>query len=1155
VLQFTKLRLSGFKSFVDATELWIEPGLTGIVGPNGCGKSNLVEALRWVMGETSARQMRGGEMDDVIFGGTARRPARNIAETVLEADNTARVALAAFNGAERLEINRRIERGRGSTYRINGREVRARDVHLLFADAASGARSTALVSQGHIGEVIAAKPVQRRALVEEAAGITGLHARRHEAELRLRGAETNLERLDDVLLTLEAQHHALKKQARQASRYRNLSEAIRKAEAAVYTVRWRLASTAVAKAEEELRQAESVVGEFTAQAAKGAAHQAETAAVLPDLRRAEAEAASELQRLVLARETLDAEERRADADREAGRVRLEQLAADLERERTLAADAEASVERLTAERARIVDAQAGEPEAEAAAATAVAEAATVLDAADAEAAALTADLGALDARRAALASAATDLDARRERLDARRVEAERQRAALEAAESIPLAEAEAAADAATATLDQKHTQAEAAEAEATRTTDTAGRCTEAAQAAAAHHTRLEAETRTLASLVNAEDGGEWPAALDTVSVEPALETALAAALGDDLSAPVDAPAPAHWRTLPAFESDAGGGPLPDGVRPLIDHVDAPAALGRRLASIGIVGAEADGHRLQPALRPGQCLVDAEGGLWRWDGYTASSQAPTSAVTRLEAHNRLDMLLVDLAEAARTAQQTAEAAEAARRDAEAATEAHRVARRERDAATTALATARDAAADARQRMAARDSRFAALAETEAAIGAEREEVRGRAAQAATDLAALPDAADLRRRQEDARVRLTELRTEHTRRLAVLDGIRRDADARTRRLADIDAEAASWDSRRAGAQRQVAALLERQTALSADVQRLAVLPTELASRRRDLLSALEAAEARRNDAADRLAVAEAALAEADREARAAEAALVDAREQRVRADAALDQARMSRREVSQRILERLQTTPDQAAVAAGMDDDADLPEMATVEARLQKLQREREIMGPVNLRAEQEAQELAEQVAGMETERRDLVEAIAKLRRGIAELNREGRARLLASFGDVDRHFQELFVRLFGGGRAHLALTDAEDPLDAGVEIMASPPGKRLQALSLLSGGEQTLTALALMFAVFLTNPAPLCVLDEVDAALDDANVDRVCNLLDDMAASGRTRFVVITHHRMTMARMHRLYGVTMTERGISQLVSVDLREAEALRESA
>ena len=352
-MQFSKLRLTGFKSFVDPTELDIQPGVTGVVGPNGCGKSNLVEALKWVMGETSAKQMRGSEMDDVIFSGTRNRPARNIAEVGLALDNSDRAAPSQFNETDELDVTRKIEREKGSTYRVNTKEVRARDVHLLFADAASGARSTALVSQGQIGEVVSAKPAQRRKLLEEAAGISGLHSRRHEAELRLRGAETNLERLDDIMVTLEAQMLSLRKQVRQATRYRNLNDHIRKAEAILFLIRWTVVSLEMDQSGELLSEAEAAVTVTTSLTSAASVDQAEAASYLPELREKEAEAAAALQRLTLAKESLEGEEARLAAAQEECETRLEQVGQDIERERNLAADANAAMRSLAEENERI----------------------------------------------------------------------------------------------------------------------------------------------------------------------------------------------------------------------------------------------------------------------------------------------------------------------------------------------------------------------------------------------------------------------------------------------------------------------------------------------------------------------------------------------------------------------------------------------------------------------------------------------------------------------------------------------------------------------------------------------------------------------------------------------------------------------------------
>jgi len=445
-MQFLKLRLSGFKSFVDPIELPIEPGLSGIVGPNGCGKSNLVEAIQWVMGESAPKEMRGAEMDDVIFGGTADRPARNIAEASVLLDNSARKAPAALNDADELEVTRRIERGSGSAYRVNGREVRARDVQILFADAATGARSTALVRQGQIGALISAKPHQRRALLEEAAGITGLHSRRHEAELRLRAADTNLARLDDILVTLEDQLQGLRRQTRRAARYRNISDHVRRAEAIQLHLKWGAASAAWEAAKAALGEAEKTVAELTRQAAAAATAQADAAVAMPDLRQAEAEAAAGLNRLALARDGLDAEETRIQEVRRDCETRLSQIAADIEREQALAGDAAAALERLDGERSALLAAEGDDEKARKAAAKRLEAEAAEVQAQEAELTRLTEQTAAAAARQAGLKAQLAELERRRTRIKQRLEEVAAERDALEAdaGDEAALAEAETA---------------------------------------------------------------------------------------------------------------------------------------------------------------------------------------------------------------------------------------------------------------------------------------------------------------------------------------------------------------------------------------------------------------------------------------------------------------------------------------------------------------------------------------------------------------------------------------------------------------------------------------------------------------------------------------------------------------------------------------
>jgi chromosome segregation protein len=1216
MVQFDKLRLSGFKSFVDPTELAIEPGMTGIVGPNGCGKSNLVEAMKWVMGETSAKQMRGSEMEDVIFAGAGTRPARNIAEVMLTLDNKTRTAPAMVNDADQLDIVRRIERGHGSAYSVNGREIRARDVQTLFADAATGSRSTALVSQGRIGTLINAKPIDRRTIIDEAAGITGLYARRHEAELRLRAAEQNLARVQDVLVALEEQHKGLKRQARQASRYRNLSDHIRRAEAAVLALKLAAAERELAEASERLKEAEAGVADLTRLVGLATTAQAEAATALPPLRNDEAAAAAALQRLRVAHDALTAEaERVAQAQQEA-ETRLQQTESDLARERGRKSDAETATAELDGQRARLEQERVGEEDRAAAAAESRDTAQAETHAAESEHDRLTRQIADDEALRDSVGREIAELQERLRRLVARREEIAAQQRQIESElAGLPaLVEVEATLDAARVAFDearQQGQQAIDAAREAERYESEAARqavaqahaerieteraraaereAAEASHAAAAESlqkvnarlTKLRAEESGVAAALKSAADSLWPPLLDALTVEPGFEAALGAAFGDELEASSDRGAPVHWLPLgPLADAPA----LPDGATPLGDHVKTLPELARRLAFIGVVADDATGAALQEGLKAGQQLVTRDGAVWRWDGYTMRAGAPSTAAVRLSQRNRLaelrqqiDGLAAEHATAqsaveteaaalaaARDAEKTSveqaraherTVADAARRKSEDAGEATRAAER---AAQEAIATAERAAAEARDRhtdVARRTdqlrTRLSGIEQAVAEIVGDIADAEMRRTFRQARLSSISDTQADRVAAGALRARIAELRAALVEAEGHCDRLAREAAMRVERLGQIAQDHAGWSNRLADALGQIVELDARHEQIAASIAELAAKPAEIEAKRMALGGEIDKAEHNRQEAADRLAIGETRLGEADKALRQAESELASARESRVRREGLVEQATRDRESVVERIVERLRCEPDGVLTLAEVQTLDELPEIEKAEHRLERLVHERETMGAVNLRAEEEANELEQQITGMTAERDDLVAAIARLRQGIQSLNREGRERFVVAFEQVSVHFQQLFTKLFGGGKAELRLTESEDPLEAGLEIHASPPGKKLQVMSLLSGGEQALTALSLLFAVFMTNPAPICVLDEVDAPLDDLNVERFCALVKDIAGRTDTRFMVITHHRVTMARMDRLYGVTMAEQGVSQLVSVNLMEADRL----
>ena len=1145
-MKFERLRLLGFKSFCESTELLIEPGLTGVVGPNGCGKSNLIEALRWVMGENSYKNMRASAMDDVIFSGGGSRPARNFAEVGLILDNSQRTAPAAFNDADTIEVTRRIEREQGSDYRINGKEVRARDVQLLFADAATGSRSPSLVRQGQIGEIISAKPQARRRILEDAAGVAGLHSRRHEAELRLNAASENLTRLEDVLKQVEGQSDSLRRQARQAARFRGLAEQIRQNEALLALMSYQVAADQLRDAAQRLETDLRDVQERTLEQAEAAKFQAIAAHELPPLREAEAEAGAAVHRLAAARQAIEADEQRA-RERVAELARhIDQFARDLERETALIEDAAEVAYRLEAERAELLSADAQDVERETEARARLEEIENVLAATESALADAQEQLAGVNARRNAIESALRDEQQRLARFEAEltRLDTEFALIAGQGGGGEDLARLAQALDAAVKDAHDAEEAALAAEETLTlaREAETAARGPH--EQAALRAQRLETEVRTLENLLQSGAGGLWAPVVENMAVAKGYEMALGAALGDDLDASADDSAPAHW----ALTSDAGDPSLPPGVRALAELVEAPPALRRRLGQIGVV-LRPEGESLRKLLKPGQRLVSKEGDLWRWDGFTQAAEAPTAAARRLVEKNRLADLRAETKHALALSEELAAEMESAREAARMAAMAHAQRRDATRQARARLEEARERHAAAERRQAQIGQRLSALEEAKAQTLANLEEARQKRAALDEALDALEEPASLAGMLDSLRARAMVQRAHAGEARAALASLRNEVAARAARVSAIMREIASWAERRDRAQDRLGELEERLASAREEKERLAETPATFIQQRQSLMNALEEADANRRAAADARVAAETRLVEADRAARVALDAMSAARENKARSEAQLEAAKQRIVDVEHVIAQELDTNPAALAKVAGLEEGDTLPEFADIERRLEDLRNDRERLGAVNLRAEEELAEIDAQRDKMIAEREDLSEAIRKLRAAITSLNKEGRERLLVAFEKVNVHFKELFTLLFDGGSAELQLVESDDPLEAGLDILARPPGKKPQTMTLLSGGEQALTAMSLIFAVFLTNPSPICVLDEVDAPLDDSNVERFCDLLDEMRKKTDTRFVTITHNPITMARMDRLFGVTQAERGISQLVSVDLEQAE------
>ncbi len=888
----------GFKSFVEPTELVVERGLTGVVGPNGCGKSNLLEALRWVMGETSHKSMRAASMDDVIFSGTNHRPGRNMAEVTIFIDNTDRRAPTEFNDTDILEVTRRIEREMGSAYRINGREARARDVKILFEDAATGARSPALVRQGQIAEIVNAKPDQRRRILEDAAGIAGLHSRRHEAELRLRAGETNLARVSDILGQLASQIESLKRQARQARRYKELSVEIRRTEALLFHIGWLAAQGMVDTEESNLAEALRRLGQATQAESEAMRLEVETADQVQPLREAEASRSAALHRLKVELENFEKEAERAVARQKEFEGRAEQLKRDLQRESALVQEARDSVQRLGNERTEIEE--------------------TTTVARDFEAKALAgyesgeASIKTLEQRLGAMQTAVAEARAKRRSLEAQRVERqeqvsklERQLAGLEAQmREIAARAPDASKLRSTAELGQTlmaslgdvETEALNAEEKVLSIAAQAKGQRESAAATILNAGQLKAEVDTLLKLLRPAGDLDVPLMVDQIKVAPGYETALGAALGDDLEAAIAADQPVRWTFNVGAESDPA---LPDGAVPLNHFVDGPKELARRLAQIGLVD-RGQGATMQRLLKSGQRLVTREGDLWRWDGLVYDAHGQSAAAVRLEQRNRLGDLMAEEA-------RVREAAEAAARTAQEVTTAHTLAESEERRLRQLWRETQSRLAETRELLTSMERQ---ARETEAKISGVRE-AKDIAAEALIEanikrdeidiaLEGVGDLEPLEASLAAAQEELTTKRREIADARAQLATLERELRMRNDRLAQIVIEGERWTTRATASDRQSADLNQRLEKTNQELEAMAELPELIEEQRQKLLSALAEADKARQLAADQVAAADAAQRKAKEEFRAAQDVVATEREERARTEARLEAARQRRQE---------------------------------------------------------------------------------------------------------------------------------------------------------------------------------------------------------------------------------------------------------------
>ena len=1143
-MKFQSVRISGFKSFLEPTEIQMNRGLTGVVGPNGCGKSNIVEAIKWIMGENSARQMRGDGMDDVIFSGTNERPSRNFAEVSIKLDNSEKKAPAIFNHYDEIEITRKIEREKGSVYRVNGKQVRARDIQLIFADNGTGARSSGIVGQGRIAQIIDSNPEDRRVILEEAANIKGLHSRRHEAELKLKGASDNLDRLSDIEQTYKEQLIELEKQGRKAARYRSVGERIRKAEATLF---FNLMNNAKKEANDldiQLKNANENVSQGQIKVAEHTKSQLHLANKIPDLKKDEAEKAATLQTLNITKIKLDEEKSSAQNALQNIINQINLINNDIARESEIKEDAKKSLSTLLTEEKNLKEDSENFSTKITKATDLVKKLRSISDAADDKLSTITSEIYSIKSDKSDLEKRIKNLKQKIEvtqnQLANFNIEDDKNRFKLDKEKIINLKK-----------LIQENNQLnDGYNVELEKLEKLETRLVEEKNTAVFEFNKVNLEFDSLSTLLG-RDTLNSNTLEKTIGNINNLEEAIGSVLGETLLAPIlsddqSTENATYWRDDFKTISTAS---LPESVIPIVTKVTKSSILDTALKGVGIVDNKEIAFKLQKELTFGQALTTPSGGLWRWDGFVQPQGVQNSYSERLQQIARLRLLqnkLPSLKENQSLSEKRLE-------------ECFNNIKKYKDDLANLQVKLSSLISESNELELQNTKVESKLLSSEALI----KELKN------TERMSLEELSELEKEfnnslnlpsllAEELKVRnnADQSRNELTDAMAAEQQIKSEESFKSRNLIQLGHQKENWKVREEEAKTRLISLEERLKASQDEKNRLSTLPESFEKKEAELNTKIEEAISNRNIAADQLVKNETSLNDADKLVREAEKAVSTLREEMIKIEALLNLSKAKIQNIEDRVFEKLKIKSTELNKFINTkEEDQPIKSIEILEKTLQRLLNERETLGAVNLRAEDEMNEMLNKIEVMSKERVDLEEAIAKLRSGIFELNKEGRQRLKESFEEVNENFKQLFQKLFGGGNAELRLVGNEDPLQAGLEVLASPPGKKMQLLSLLSGGEQALTAISLIFSVFLCNPAPICILDEVDAPLDDTNVGRFCDLLNQIVDETNTYFMVITHHRLTMAKMDRLFGVTMEQKGISKLVSVDLEQASRIRDIA
>ena len=1143
-MKFKSIRISGFKSFLESTEIPIDNGLTGIVGPNGCGKSNIVEAMKWVMGENSARQMRGDGMDDIIFSGTNERPARNFAEVSIKLDNTEKKAPSNFNHFDEIEISRKIEREKGSIYRVNGKQVRSRDIQLIFADNGTGARSSGIVSQGRISQIIDSSPENRRVILEEAANIKGLHSRRHEAELKLNGATDNLSRLLDIEQTYNEQLVELEKQARKASRYRSVGERLRKAESTLFIKLLNSSETDLKNFKNELEIATDRVNQAQLDVSKNTKSKLVAFDKIPELKKIEAEKAAFLQSLNINKIRLEEEKSSANKTLDNIFNQISQIEIDIEREEEIKEDSKKSLLNLEDEEKKLkTESKAFEGKIDQAISL-VKELKKKSDEADQDLSSINSKIYSINSNKENIEKRITDL---KEKIKKSEFQIP-QFNILEEEKSFK--ENKAKIIKGRKLLEEKNKLLLTKKNEYEAIKKILNDLNKAKTEADYKVNITKAELNSLSSLLG-HDTSSKETLENSIDSFASLEKSIGSILGETLLAPVLSNLETPKNT-PFWRKNLKGiieTKLPDGVKPIIKNIKNNSILDLALLGVGIVDNEEIAFKLQDKLSFGQALTTVEGGLWRWDGFVQPPQVQNSYSERLQNIAKLRSLekeIPNLENRQKSIQSKIDKNELyinviEKNILELESQIYDLI--EANNNLNLLNTKIESKIGSSKILVKEHQNIIDLSNKELNL------LNKELINSSNLPLLLTEELKIRNIADQCRNSLTDA-------MAAEQQVRNHESYQSRNLLQIKNQKNNWEKREDEAIARLLTLQNRQKSLSEEKQKLMNLPDNFKKREDELNLEINKALQLRNKAADNLVEAETNLNELEKLEKLSEQNMSSLREEMIKIEAKLNLSKSQVKNIEERVWEKLRINTDQLYEIANLDknDEIDIS-IDALEKTVHRLINERDSIGAVNLRAEEEMKEMRDKIKTMSDKRIDLEQAIDKLKTGIFELNKEGRQRLKESFEEVNKNFKNLFQKLFGGGNAELKLIGNEDPLHAGLEVLASPPGKKMQLLSLLSGGEQALTAISLIFSVFLCNPAPICILDEVDAPLDDSNVGRFCNLLEKIVEETDTYFMVVTHHRLTMAKMDRLFGVTMEQKGISRLVAVNLEQANRIKKIA